>query len=41
MNRLDIIIELIPLIFCIAVIMPLFAWAYVNANVIVEWMVSL
>lgn len=37
----ELIIELIPLIFCVAVIMPLLIWGYVNADIIVEWMVNL
>lgn len=41
MSWLDIIIELIPLIFCVAVIAPLLIWSYINADMIVEWMVSL
>lgn len=41
MSWLDLIIELIPLVFCVAVIMPLLIWSSVNAGMIVEWLVSL
>ena len=41
MSWLDLLIELIPPVFCLAVVLPLLIWSYINADMIVEWMVSL
>lgn len=41
MSWLDLLIELIPPVFCLVVVLPLLIWSYINADMIVEWMVSL
>jgi hypothetical protein len=41
MSWLDLLIELIPPVFCLVVVLPLLIWSYINADMIVEWMVNL